>query len=123
MSAGHLARGAAAEAFAARALERDGYRILLRNHRTPVGEIDLVALRRGVVTFVEVKARRAGGSAGTAAEALTSTKLKRVAGAAEHVLRERGLTDTRRVLLGAAVTLDPLGRPQSVTFTPVEELR
>ena len=34
-----------------------GYRIRARRFRTPVGEIDIVAVRRGVLVFVEVKAR------------------------------------------------------------------
>jgi len=118
----HVARGAAAEQYAADALRRDGYRILLRNHRTPAGELDIVALRRGVFTFVEVKARRRGGRAGTAEEALTPTKLRRVGRAAEHVLKSRGLPDAPHILLGAAVDLDPDGRPESVRFLPVERV-
>ena len=34
-----------------------GYRILARRFRTPYGEIDIVARRRNLLTFVEVKAR------------------------------------------------------------------
>ncbi len=123
MTAGHLARGAAAEVFAARALEKDGYRILLRNHRTRAGEIDLVAVKRGVITFVEVKARRPGGRAGTAEDALTPTKLRRVSRAADSVLRARGLADAPRALLGAAVVLGDDGAPVTVRFIPVEEVR
>ncbi len=123
MGAEHLARGAAAERFAARALEREGYRVLLRNHRTPEGEIDLVAERRGVLAFVEVKAREQGGSAGTPDEALTPAKLRRVARAAEHVLRRRGLADAPRELLGAAVDVDARGTPTAVRFLRVEDVR
>jgi len=118
----HGSRGAEAERYAADALRRDGYRILLRNHKTPVGELDIVALRRGVFTFVEVKARRRLGRAGTPEQALTPTKLKRVARAAEHVLKSRGLPNAPHVLLGAAVDLDPDGQPESVRFLPVESV-
>lgn len=48
----------AAEAF----LSRLGFDILARNVRTSAGEIDLVALDGEVVVFVEVKARRRGGT-------------------------------------------------------------
>jgi len=119
----HLARGQGAEAYAARALRARGYRVLLRNVRTPHGEIDLVLERRGTFAFVEVKARRAGGSAGGAEEALTPAKLRRVARAAEHVLAARGLAAAPRELLGAAVDLDPAGRPTAVRFVPVTEIR
>ncbi len=112
--------GADAERYAADALRRDGYRILLRNHRTPVGELDIVALRRGVFAFVEVKARRRHGRAGTPEQALTPTKIRRVTRAAEYVLKTRGLPDAPRVLIGAAVDLDPNGRPESVRFLPLQ---
>ena len=38
-----------------------GWRIVARNWRVPVGEIDIIARRGAVLAFVEVKARRAGG--------------------------------------------------------------
>jgi putative endonuclease len=49
--------GLSAESRAAAFLIAKGYRILGRRFRTPVGEIDIVARRRGVLVFVEVKAR------------------------------------------------------------------
>jgi len=49
--------GLSAESQAAAYLMAKGYRILARRFRTPHGEIDLVARRRGLLAFVEVKAR------------------------------------------------------------------
>jgi putative endonuclease len=49
--------GTAGEDQAADYLIRRGYRILDRNYRTPQGEIDLIALDRDQVVFVEVKTR------------------------------------------------------------------
>lgn len=52
--------GRRSETWAALLLIMKGYRILGRRVRTHVGEIDLIARSpRGVVCFVEVKARRA----------------------------------------------------------------
>src|SRR5262245_35973689 len=49
--------GISAESKAAAFLLVKGYRIMARRFRSPVGEIDIVARRRGVVVFVEVKTR------------------------------------------------------------------
>jgi len=52
------ARGRRSESLAAWALRLKGYRILSRRLKTPLGEIDMVALPPfGPVCFVEVKAR------------------------------------------------------------------
>jgi putative endonuclease len=54
--------GRRGEALAAEHLERLGYTILARNHRTRWGEIDIVVTDppRATIVFVEVKTRRAG---------------------------------------------------------------
>jgi len=49
--------GLSAESRASLYLTAKGYRILARRYRTPYGEIDIVAQRRRLVAFVEVKAR------------------------------------------------------------------
>ena len=46
------------EQTAATYLETNGYTILERNFHTAHGEIDIVASKAGVLTFVEVKTRR-----------------------------------------------------------------
>ena len=50
--------GISAESRAAAYLVAKGFRILARRWKSPVGEIDNVARRRGLLVFVEVKARQ-----------------------------------------------------------------
>lgn len=49
--------GLSAESRAAALLMAKGYRILAKRFKTPHGEIDLVAKKRNLLVFVEVKAR------------------------------------------------------------------
>src|SRR5437016_14652165 len=49
--------GISAESRAAAFLIAKGFRILARRWRSPVGEIDIIARRRALLIFVEVKAR------------------------------------------------------------------
>ena len=49
--------GLSAESYAAAYLMAKGYRILAKRFRTPYGEIDIVARRRNLIVFIEVKAR------------------------------------------------------------------
>lgn len=52
--------GRSAEGLVAQRLAAAGWRILERNARTRHGELDIVALDRRALVFVEVKAGRAG---------------------------------------------------------------
>ena len=84
--------GTRGEAAAARYLRRKGYRIVARQLRTGLGELDLVAVDRQVVVFVEVKTRRSD-SAGHPAEAIDTDKQRRLTRAALEFLRTHHLLD------------------------------
>ena len=84
------AAGERGEALAVDALRRNGFRILERNFRTPVGEIDVVAEEGELLCFVEVK-WRSGREKGHPAEAVTPEKQRRLARAAEWYLSRRRL--------------------------------
>lgn len=71
--------GLSAESRAAALLMAKGYRILARRFRTPHGEIDLVARKRNLIAFVEVKARA---SLDDAAYAVTPRQQARIVAAA-----------------------------------------
>ena len=73
-------RGNAGELVAALLLMAKGYRILARRHRTPYGEVDIIARRRRRIAFVEVKRRR---SLDDGHAALTPTQARRIAAAAD----------------------------------------
>jgi len=71
--------GLSAEGRAAAFLMAKGYRILAKRFRTPHGEIDIVAKRRNLIAFVEVKARA---SLDEAAFAVTPRQQARIIDAA-----------------------------------------
>lgn len=60
-----------------------GYHILAQRFKTPVGEIDIIARRGGVVAFIEVKARR---TRALAMESVSMRQRKRIRRAAEAFL-------------------------------------
>lgn len=59
MSNNRSEKGRLGEEYAARLLEREGYRILSRNFHTRYGEIDLIAQKGEILAFIEVKTRAA----------------------------------------------------------------
>ena len=50
--------GAAKEELAARLLEYNGYKVVTRNFRCKIGEVDIVATKDNYLVFVEVKYRK-----------------------------------------------------------------
>ena len=79
-------RGRVAEALCLWHLRLRGWRILARDYRVGVGEIDIIARRGAVVAAIEVKAR---GSFAEAAEAVTPRQRRRVARAFAQFLAGR----------------------------------
>ena len=75
-----LRRGRFAEMLAAAALMAKGYRIVGRHVKTRAGEIDIIARRRDLLIFVEVKARA---NLDDAAWSVTPRQRLRIAAAAE----------------------------------------
>lgn len=74
-------------------LRHAGYRILARNYRNAMGEIDIVAREGTTLVFVEVKARRSG-RYGSAKTAVTRDKQTRLARTALFYLKETGCYGT-----------------------------
>lgn len=72
-----LAVGQKGENLAANVALAQGYRILERNYRCPLGEIDLILARDDLIVFLEVKTRH-GNDFGEAWEAVTPAKQQRI---------------------------------------------
>ena len=77
--------GDAGERIAGAYLRRNGYRVLKRNFRTKVGEIDIVAMHRRTLCFIEVKTRRHGEYL-SAVESITPLKERKIRRTAEAFL-------------------------------------
>jgi len=89
MSEARMTLGKSGEDLACRELERRGYAIVARRFRVRSGELDIVARDGAVMVFVEVRTR-AGRRFGTAAEAVTAAKQRRIALLAhEYLFRHR----------------------------------
>jgi putative endonuclease len=69
-------------------LQRLGYRLVARNHRTRFGELDLIVCDDATIVFVEVKARRVDANAGSALESVPPRKQRQVRGMAAAWLVE-----------------------------------
>ncbi|MFT8718081.1 MAG: YraN family protein [Acetobacter sp.] len=82
---GHVAwkDGVTAELLVEQALVARDWHILLRRARSPLGEIDLVALKEGRLTFIEVKKRV---THSLAAHAVSERQRQRIMNAAELLL-------------------------------------
>jgi len=67
-----------------------GFEILDRNYRTRFGEIDIVARKKDLLVFAEVKARTSFAFGGPLA-AVTPAKQKKITVAALYYLKEKNL--------------------------------
>lgn len=102
--------GFSAESRAAAYLVAKGYRIAARRWRSPVGEVDIVARRRNVLVFVEVKARP---NFDDAAYSVTDRQKLRIAGAASAWLAHHP-EDAQRDVRFDAMLVAPGRLPQHI---------
>ena len=105
-----FARGLSAEGRAAALLMLKGYRIAARRWKSPVGEIDIVARRRNLLIFVEVKARD---GIDNAAFSLTIRQRRRIVAAAQAWLA-RHPADSGRDIRFDAMLIAPWRWPRHV---------
>ena len=86
--------GTNSEALAANYLKLSGYRILERNYRNRIGEIDIIAKEGPVLVFVEVKARTSA-RFGSPKQAVTSAKQAKISATATAYLKANGQLQTK----------------------------
>lgn len=84
----HLETGKLGEDKAVAYLEEKGYEILARNHRYRHAEIDIIARKNKMLTFVEVKTRT-NVSYGMPEEFVDATKRRLIMKAAEQYIFDR----------------------------------
>jgi putative endonuclease len=94
--------GRQGEDLAAGHLERLGFRLLARNHRTRFGELDLIAYDGHTIVFAEVKTRRAG--SGHPWDALDEVKCRQV-----RRMAAAWLHDTPQRPTGVELRFDAIG--------------
>jgi putative endonuclease len=75
-------------------LKTNGYRILARNYKTKLGEIDIIARDKDTVCFIEVKTRHSD-RFGLPQEAISRSKQRHIAKVALVFLKENNLLDKR----------------------------
>jgi len=81
--------GDAAESFVASHLQQHGFAICEQNYQKMYGEIDIIARKKDIITFVEVKVRRACVEHMPAI--VTPTKQKKIARVAREYMARNGL--------------------------------
>ena len=81
--------GLTGETLAERLLKQAGYRILERNYRTKLGEIDIIAKDHDTIVFIEVKTRRSG-HYGSPKWAVTPRKQRKISMVALLYLKSTG---------------------------------
>ena len=104
--------GALGERLAAEHLERQGYRILERNFRCRMGEIDLIARRENELVFTEVKLRK-DASHGEAREFVTASKQRKLLLTAEYYLAARPWTQELQARFDVIEVYAPRGTEEN----------
>jgi len=109
--------GARAEVAAARYLKRQGYRILERNLRTRLGEIDIVATDDDWLVVVEVRSRHED-SPVRPRETLTRQKRSKLRALTEQLRKRHRLVDKPVRVDLVEVTISQRGKVKSCQLLP-----
>ena len=110
MSKEHIYLGISGEEAAVNLLKENGYKILERNYRTRLGEIDIIAKDKDTFVFIEVKTRHSD-RLGLPAEAISRRKQRQISKAALTFLKENNLLD-KKARFDVISVIDSEGGPR-----------
>lgn len=79
--------GQRAEHIALHLLQQNEFELLHQNYRCRFGEIDIIAKRKQLIIFVEVRYRKSA-LYGSASESVTKTKQKKITITAKHYIQQ-----------------------------------
>ena len=105
----HTQFGQEGEAIAVRYLKKSGYKILEKNYRNKLGEIDIVAKDRDTLVFVEVKTRHSD-QYGHPKWAVTPRKQRKISMVALYYIKENQQSN-RKARFDVVTVLDRLEKP------------
>ena len=92
-------------------LQQKDYRIIVRNYRCKIGEIDIIARDQKTLVFVEVKTRSSH-SFGSPAMAVTAKKQRQISRTAENYLAQNHLFDDSARFDVIGITLPADGKTE-----------
>lgn len=95
-------------------LEKQGFRILAKNYRTRMGEVDLIAEKAEVIAFVEVKSRHTAYF--PVSMVITDGKQRRIIKAAKYYLAVHQIS--QRTIRFDVATVLLSSTPYDITYIP-----
>lgn len=110
MSKQHIYLGIRGEETAVNLLKENGYKILVRNYKTRLGEIDIIAKDKDTFVFIEVKSRHSD-RFGLPAEAVSRHKQRQISKAALSFLKENNLLN-KKARFDVISVIDSEGMPK-----------
>lgn len=116
------ALGRLGESLAANYLRRKGYRILGRNYRSKIGELDLIAAKNQTLVFVEVKTRT-GSTVGEPYEAVDNRKRQKLLKLADGYLAFGGIANLRSIFKDTRIDVISILMSQNGRIRNLEHIR
>lgn len=104
----HIDLGVQGEKLAVEHLAQNGYKVIKCNYRCKIGEIDIVALEKDVLCFVEVKTRTSE-EQGHPLESITPAKQRKLSLVALNYLQEHEMLHLQEARFDVVSILEDSG--------------